>query len=63
MVKRATSLFDSFRSNVAKKVARFLLPVFTYLKVERRISHRCSHYTGSLLVSPRKVIRYGVNIA
>ena len=28
MVKRATSLFNSFCSNVAKQVARFLLPVF-----------------------------------
>ena len=28
VVKRATSLFNSFCSNVAKQVARFLLPVF-----------------------------------
>ena len=31
VVKRATSLFNSFCSNVAKQVARFLLPVFPYL--------------------------------
>ena len=30
-VKRATSLFNSFCSNVAKQVARFWLPVFPYL--------------------------------
>ena len=29
MVKRATSLFNSFYSNVAKQVARFLLLVFS----------------------------------
>ena len=28
MVKRATSLFNLFCSNVARQVARFLLPVF-----------------------------------
>ena len=32
VVKRATSLFNSFCSNVAKQVACFLLPVFPYLK-------------------------------
>ena len=31
MVKRVTSPFNSFCSNVAKQVARFLLPVFAYL--------------------------------
>ena len=31
VVKRATSVFNSFCSNVAKQVARFLLPVFLYL--------------------------------
>ena len=31
VVKRATSLFNSFCNNVAKQVARFLLPVFPYL--------------------------------
>ena len=30
VVKRATSIFNSFCSNVAKQVARFLLPVFPY---------------------------------
>ena len=30
-VKRATSLFNSFFSNVSRQVARFLLPVFPYL--------------------------------
>ena len=30
--KRAASLFSSFCSNVARKVARLLLPVFPYLK-------------------------------
>ena len=30
LVKRATSLFNPFCSNVAKQVARFLLPVFPY---------------------------------
>ena len=30
--KRATSLFNSFCSNVAKQAARFLFPVFTYLR-------------------------------
>ena len=30
VVKRATSLFNSFCSNVAKQVARFLFPVFPY---------------------------------
>ena len=60
---RNIRLFNSFYSIVAKQVARYLLPVFKYLKVESRISDRCSHCTGSLLVSARKVIRYGVNIA
>ena len=32
VVKRATSLFNSFCSNVARQVACFLLPVFPYLK-------------------------------
>ena len=32
VVKRATSLLNSFCSNVAKQVACFLLPVFPYLK-------------------------------
>ena len=32
VVKRATSLYKSFCSNVARQVARFLLPVFPYLK-------------------------------
>ena len=31
MVKRATSLFNLFCSNVARQVARFVLPVFPYL--------------------------------
>ena len=31
MVKRATSLLNSFCSNVARQVARFLLLVFPYL--------------------------------
>ena len=31
VVKRVTSPFNSFCSNVAKQVARFLLPVFAYL--------------------------------
>ena len=31
VVKRATSVFNSFCSNVAEQVARFLLPVFLYL--------------------------------
>ena len=33
VAKRATSLFNSFCSNVAKQVSRFLLPVFPYLKL------------------------------
>ena len=33
VVKRATSLFNSFYSNVARQVVRFLLPVFPYLNV------------------------------
>ena len=33
VVKRATSLFNSLYSNVARQVARFLLPVFPFLKV------------------------------
>ena len=38
VVKRTTSLFNSFGSNVAKEVARFLLPVFPYLYgLQRRI--------------------------
>ena len=37
VVKRATSLFNSFCSNVARQVARLLLPVFPYLKVARHI--------------------------
>ena len=32
VVKRATSLFNLFSSSVARQVARFLLPVFPYLK-------------------------------
>ena len=31
VVKRVTSLFNSFCSNVAKQVERFLLPVFPHL--------------------------------
>ena len=34
VVKRTTSLFNSFYSNVARRVARFLLPVFPYLKTD-----------------------------
>ena len=34
VVKRATSLFNSFYSNVARQVADFLLPVFPYLKTQ-----------------------------
>ena len=33
MVKHATPLFNSFCSNVAKQVARFLLPVLLLLEV------------------------------
>ena len=33
VVKRATSLFNSFCSNVARQGARFMLPVFPYLNV------------------------------
>ena len=32
VVKRATSLFNSFCSHVAKQIARFLLPVLPYLR-------------------------------
>ena len=32
VVKRAISLYNSFCSNVARQVARFLLPVFPNLK-------------------------------
>ena len=32
VIKRTTSLFNSFSSNVAKQVAHFLLPVLPYLK-------------------------------
>ena len=32
VVKRATSLFNSFCSHVAKQIARFLLPVLQYLR-------------------------------
>ena len=32
VVKRATSLFSSFCSHVAKQIARFLLPVLPYLR-------------------------------
>ena len=35
VVKRATSLFNSFCSNVAKQVARFLLPVLPKLSTIR----------------------------
>ena len=35
VVKRATSLFNSFCSNVARQVVRFLLPVFPYLKMAK----------------------------
>ena len=35
MVKRATSLFNSLCSNVARQVTLFLLPVFPYLKLGR----------------------------
>ena len=34
MVKRATSLFNSFCSNVARQVARFLLPFVPCLKFQ-----------------------------
>ena len=33
VVKRATSLFNSFCSNVARQVARFMLLVFPYVNV------------------------------
>ena len=32
VVKRAPSLFNSFYSHVAKQIARFLLPILSYLK-------------------------------
>ena len=35
MVKHATSLFNWLCSNVARQVARFLLPVFPYFKLGR----------------------------
>ena len=37
VVKRATSLFNSFRSNLAKQVARVLLPVFTYPNIVAKL--------------------------
>ena len=37
---RATSLFNSFCSNVARQVARFLFPVFPYFKVASTLSDR-----------------------
>ena len=38
VVKRTTSVFNSFCSNVAKQVARFLLAVFPYLYgLQRRV--------------------------
>ena len=40
VVKRPTSLFNSFCSSVARQVARFLLPVFPYLKVASTLSDR-----------------------
>ena len=50
VVKRTTSLFDSFCSNVAKQVARFLLPVFPYLYGLQRTVRRES--LGVRLGSP-----------
>ena len=49
VVKRATSLFNSFCSNVAKQVARFLLPVFAYLRA-------CLHGGGGPQVGE---VKYG----
>ena len=47
VVKRETLLFNSFFSNVAGQVARFLLPVFPYLNITlkqpRRQGHRKLH--------------------
>ena len=40
VVNRATSLFNSFCSNVARQVARFLFPVFPYFKVASTLSDR-----------------------
>ena len=37
VVKRATSLFNSFRSNLAKQVARFLFPFFTYPNIVAKL--------------------------
>ena len=44
VVKRSTSLFNLFCSNVARQVARFLLPVFPYLK---GLGAVCSHPTNT----------------
>ena len=44
VVKHATSLFNLFCSNVARQVARFLLPVFPYLK---GLGAVCSHPTNT----------------
>ena len=46
VVKRTTSLFNSFCSNVEKQAARFLLPVFPYLQT-RGPSKIC--WMGSVL--------------
>ena len=47
VVKRATSLFNSFCSNVAKQVARFLSPVFPNLKRQaiKIPASKCDSYT------------------
>ena len=50
MVKRATSIFNSFCGSVAKQVACFLLSVFPYLKTDVNTDARFSKSRASLLV-------------
>ena len=45
VVKHAKSLFNSFCSNLAKQVARFLLPDFPYLKRQAIPASKCGSCT------------------
>ena len=45
VVKRATSLLNLFCSNVARQVARFLLPVFTHLNKQRKLCSKMSAHS------------------
>ena len=59
VVKRTTSPFNTFCSNVAKQVVRLLLPVFPYLRVLTR-SLLVTGKTQSLPPPPPPTLRPGI---